>query len=40
MIIALEPRMDFEGQWGMRFEYIFRVTTSGAELLSQYRHER
>lgn len=39
MIIALEPGMYFEGKWGMRLEYVLRVTESGAELLSKYRHE-
>ena len=39
MIIALEPGMYFEGRWGMRLEYVLRVTESGAELLSKYRHE-
>ena len=39
MIIALEPGMYFEGRWGMRLEYVLRVTDSGAEVLSQYRHE-
>ena len=39
MIVALEPGMYFEGRWGMRLEYILRVTTSGAEVLSRYRHE-
>jgi len=39
MIIALEPGMYFEGQWGMRLEYVLRVTETGAELLSKYRHE-
>jgi Xaa-Pro aminopeptidase len=39
MIIALEPGMYFEGRWGMRLEYILRVTASGAEVLSKYRHE-
>ncbi len=38
MIIALEPGMYFEGKWGMRLEYVLRVTTSGVELLSKYRH--
>jgi len=38
MIIALEPGMYFEGQWGMRLEYVLRVTETGAELLSKYRH--
>jgi len=39
MIVALEPGMYFEGRWGMRLEYVLRVTESGAELLSGYRHE-
>ena len=39
MIIALEPGMYFEGRWGMRLEYVVRVTASGAEVLSKYRHE-
>jgi len=39
MIVALEPGMYFDGRWGMRLEYVLRVTESGAELLSQYRHE-
>jgi len=39
MIIALEPGMYFEGNWGMRLEYVLRVTASGAEVLSNYRHE-
>ena len=39
MIIALEPGMYFEGRWGMRLEYVLRVTASGAEVLSKYRHE-
>ena len=39
MIIALEPGMYFEGTWGMRLEYVLRVTTTGAEVLSKYRHE-
>jgi Xaa-Pro aminopeptidase len=39
VIIALEPGMYFEGKWGMRLEYILRVTASGAEVLSKYRHE-
>jgi len=39
MIIALEPGMYFEGKWGMRLEYVLRVTASGAEVLSKYRHE-
>jgi len=38
MIIALEPGMYFEGRWGMRLEYVLRVTASGAEVLSKYRH--
>jgi len=39
MIIALEPGMYFEGRWGVRLEYVLRVTASGAEVLSKYRHE-
>ena len=39
MIIALEPGMYIEGRWGMRLEYVLRVTASGAEVLSKYRHE-
>lgn len=39
MIIALEPGMYFEGNWGMRLEYVLRVTATGAEVLSKYRHE-
>jgi Xaa-Pro dipeptidase len=39
MVIALEPGMYFEGRWGMRLEYVLRVTSSGAEVLSKYRHE-
>ena len=39
MIIALEPGMYFEDKWGMRLEYVVRVMASGAELLSQFRHE-
>lgn len=39
MVIALEPGMYFEGKWGMRLEYVVRVTTTGAELLSKFRHQ-
>jgi Xaa-Pro dipeptidase len=39
MIIAIEPGIYFEGRWGMRLEYVLRVTASGADLLSRYRHE-
>ncbi|MGH9446668.1 MAG: M24 family metallopeptidase, partial [Terriglobia bacterium] len=39
MIIALEPGIYFEGQWGMRLEYVLLVTASGAEVLSKYCHQ-
>lgn len=38
MIIALEPGIYFEGQWGLRLEYVLRVTETGAEVLSKFRH--
>jgi len=38
MIIALEPGIYFEGKWGIRLEYVLRVTPTGAEVLSKFRH--
>jgi Xaa-Pro dipeptidase len=38
MIIAVEPGIYFEGRWGMRLEYVVRVTESSSEILSKFQH--
>ena len=38
MIIALEPGIYFKDRWGMRLEYVVRVTGTGAEVLSKFQH--
>ena len=38
MVIALEPGVYFPDEWGMRLEYIIRITDTGAKLLSKFQH--
>jgi Xaa-Pro dipeptidase len=38
MVIALEPGVYFPGKWGMRLEYVLKVTKSRAELLTKFPH--
>ena len=38
MIVALEPGIYFKDRWGMRLEYVVRVTGTGAEVLSKFQH--
>lgn len=38
VVIALEPRIYFESQWGMRLENVIRVTETGSEILSKFKH--
>jgi len=38
MVIALEPGVYFSGRWGIRLEYVVRVTSDGAEVLSGFKH--
>ena len=37
-VIALEPGVYFEGQWGVRLEHTMLVTKTGVEILSQVHH--
>ncbi len=38
MVIALEPGIYSKDRWGMRLEYVLRVTETGAEVLSKFKH--
>ena len=38
MVIAIEPGIYFEGQWGMRLEHTVLVTETGAEILTHFQH--
>jgi Xaa-Pro aminopeptidase len=38
MVIAIEPGIYFEGQWGMRLEHTVLVTETSAEILTRFQH--
>lgn len=38
MVIAIEPGIYFQGQWGMRLEHTVLVTETGAEILTHFQH--
>jgi Xaa-Pro aminopeptidase len=38
MVLALEPGIYFEGQFGVRLESVMLVTDQGAEVLTRFNH--
>ena len=37
-VVALEPGIYLEGQWGLRLEHTILVTQTGAQILSEFKH--
>lgn len=38
MVVALEPAIYFEGQFGVRFESVMLLTKDGAEVITKFKH--